>query len=100
MPPPQLAADAPILDALQPVLVGLSPVGGTEHDVAVGHGLRGLLHAGVLEEPLHAEARLDGNIRALGDTHVVIVVLHLLQKPLVADELDGLLASHKAVEAV
>ena len=50
--PPDLAADAPVLDVLQPVQVDLGPAVRVELDVAVAHGGLGLLDARILEPPL------------------------------------------------
>ena len=81
MSPPQLAADAPVLDVLQPVLVRVLVLGGIELQLVVHDGRQGhvgkVLH---LEEPLHGELRLDGHVGTLGEAHLVGVGLHLLQQ--------------------
>jgi hypothetical protein len=46
MAPPELAADAPVLDVLEPVQVNLAPALRVKLDVAVAHGGLGLLDAG------------------------------------------------------
>ena len=100
VPPPQLAGNAPVLNSLQPVGVGLGPVGRAEHDIAIGHGLGSFLHAGVLQEPLHAQARFNRHIGTLGDTHVVLVFFHLLEQALGLNDFDGFLTSHEAIQTV
>ena len=76
--PPELARDAPVLDVLQPVLVGRHILGGMEHDFPIQHGFEGdvgkMAH---LEEPLQREARFDDRIGiALRVAHLIIIVLY------------------------
>ena len=80
--------------------VGLRPALGAELDVAVGHRVGGLLDAGVLEEPLHRDARLDRHMRALGKADIVFVLLDLEQKPHFLEHGRGFFARQKAVEPV
>ena len=79
--PPQLARDAPVLDVLHPVAVGVLVFFGHEADRVLHDGLRRrfgqLPHR---EEPLHREFRLDGHARALRIAHVVGIILGLLQQ--------------------
>jgi hypothetical protein len=69
MAPPELARDAPVVDVLHPVEVGLLVLLGREADgfVAVGVGLDGgdgLLGERLnLDEPLRGEARLDDGLQ-------------------------------------
>ena len=98
--PPELTADAPVLDVLHPVGVGLAPACRAEGDVACGDGVRGFLDTGVLEEPLHGQARLDRHVGALGEAHIVFVFFHVGQQSLAFENLGGLLAGLKAVHPV
>ena len=75
--PPELAADAPVLDAFHPVGKGLLPPVGAEVDLVIGDGGGGLFDAGVLQKPLHGNARLDRDIGALAEADTVLVVLDL-----------------------
>ena len=75
MPPPHLAADAPILQAGHPVVIDLRPAVGMEPEGALGDAVTGGPGGGVPEEPLLAEAALDGHIRALGEAEVVLIGL-------------------------
>src|SRR5690606_2577070 len=58
--PPELAADAPVLDVAEPVAVGVDPVAGDEADLAIS----GFAAAGQFEappgEPVHAHEPLVG----------------------------------------
>ena len=81
MSPPQLAADTPVLDVLQPVLIGIFIFGWVEFQVIIHH--RGQSHIGKvlhLEEPLHGELRLDSHVGTLGETYLVGIGFHLLQQ--------------------
>ena len=66
MPPPDLAADAPILQAGHPMVIDLRPAVGVEFHLAIGHDGLAFLHARVFEEPLLAQAALDGHVGTLG----------------------------------
>ena len=80
--------------------VGLRPALGAEFDVAVGHRIGSLLDAGVLEEPLHRDARLDRHMSALGKADIVFVLLDLEQEPHFLEHGRGFFARHEAVEPV
>ena len=104
MPPPQLTADAPVLDILHPIAVGILEFRGIELDVVLHHRFQGdfrqMLH---LQEPLHGQLRLDRHARTLGATHLVLVSLHLLQQARLAqillDPLAHLEPIHPHVQA-
>ena len=98
--PPQLAADTPVLDVLQPVLVRVLVLSGIElqfvvHDRRQSH-VGKVLH---LEEPLHGELRLDGYVGTLGEAHLVGVSLHLLQQAGGGEVFFNLFAHVEAVHA-
>src|SRR5581483_984170 len=66
MPPPQLPADAPILDVLEPVVIDLLESFGHNFDSSVFHGFeRGLCQRLDLDEPLSRDHRLDDFTAAL-----------------------------------
>ena len=98
--PPQLAADAPVLDVLQPVAIRVLVLGGIELQLVLHHGGQGhvckVLH---LEEPLHGEFRLDGHVGAFGETYLVGVGLDLLQQSGGIEVFLDLAAHVKAVHA-
>ncbi len=100
MAPPELAADAPVLDVLQPVAVGVLELGGVEADGVVLHHLEGALGEALhLEEPLGAELGLDDGVGALRVAHLVGIVLDLLYQAGLLEVLDDLLAASEAVHA-
>ena len=64
MPPPELARDAPGLDVLEPVVIGLLPALGQDADGAALHGVKRRAHdAGGVDEPLVGQHRLDHPLR-------------------------------------
>ena len=81
MAPPELAADAPVLDVGQPLHIGGLPVFRHKLDMAFGHRCQrrvsdgalaagaavGQFIAGQVEEPLIGQHRFDHCIRALAD---------------------------------
>src|SRR5436190_1947381 len=71
--PPELAADAPVLEIGHPMGEGLLPALGAEGDFAALHGFRRFLHGRIFEEPLERKAGLDGDIRAFAEAHVVLI---------------------------
>ena len=79
--PPQLSADAPVLDVLHPVTVSIFVFGRIELDFVLHHrfqsDLRQVLH---LQEPLHGKLRFDGHVGTLGEAHLVGIVFHLFQQ--------------------
>ena len=81
MAPPELTANAPVFDVLEPVAVGILILCGIELDVVVHHGRqRDVGHVLHLQEPLHGELGLDGHARALGATNLVVIILNLLHE--------------------
>jgi hypothetical protein len=71
--PPELAADAPVLDVIEPVQVDFRPALGVELDEPVADGRLGLLDPGIAQPPLPGEARLDRHVGALGVPDAVLV---------------------------
>ena len=97
--PPQLAADAPVLDVLQPVQVHLAPALGEERDEPVAdHGLR-LFDPRVPQPPLPREPRLDRDVRALRITDVVGVRLLGEQRSPLLEQLGRLLPAREPIQA-
>ena len=79
--PPQLSADAPVLDVFHPVTVSIFVFGRVELDFVLHHrfqsDLRQVFH---LQEPLHGKLRFDGYVGTLGEAHLVGIVFHLFQQ--------------------
>ena len=66
--PPELAADAPVLDVLHPMAIGVDPVGGHEAHVTVVDQLHASGREAVhLHEPLVGEIRLDDLTAAVAE---------------------------------
>src|SRR5213595_3779054 len=63
VPPPDLAADAPIANVLQPLCVNLLPMRGKELDQVIAHHSQGLFCFRVTQKPLFADAGLDRVLR-------------------------------------
>ena len=101
MAPPQLARDAPGLDILHPVEIGLLPVLGDEFGLAVAHGgnrrFRQFLGVHV---PLVGEIRLDHDIGAVAVRDDVRVRLDFLNQPHFLQTRDDRLARSEAIGAV
>ena len=94
MTPPELAADTPVLDVLQPVAIGVLVLLRIELDIIVHYWRKGdvgkVLH---LEEPLCRELWLDRHIGTLREAHLIIIVLNLLHQTGVL-KVDGNLLAH------
>ena len=98
--PPELAADAPILDVLEPMAVGVLELGRMEVYGVVLHHFEGFLgEAFHLEEPLCAELGFDDGVGALAVAHLVGVVLGLLDKAGLLEVFHDGLAAGEAVHA-
>ena len=100
MPPPQLAADAPVPDVLHPVLVHPCEPLRHQSNLAPLHQLqrrpRQRLHP---HEPLPAHQRLHHLVAPLAMPHRVPVRLHPLQQPLPLQPFDNRLPGLEAVQA-
>ena len=101
MTPPQLTGDTPVLDVLQPVLIGVHVFLRIEFQFAVEHRWQGdvskVLH---LEEPLQGETGLDGGVGVtFRVAHLVGVVLDLLHKTSLLEILGNLFAAVHTVHA-
>ena len=99
--PPELAADAPVVDVLEPLAVAAHEFLGIELDFAVQHGLEcdlgQMRHTDI---PLLAQTRLHGRIGVtLRIAHLVEVVFHFLHQAGGFQVLRNQLAHHVAVEA-
>ena len=105
--PPELAADAPVADVLQPVEIDAPEPVGDDGDVAVGHGGVGaagdavrFLVAAHLEEPLQADEGFHHRVATLAVAHRVAVVLHFFQQAQALQFLGHGLAGVEALSAL
>ncbi len=109
--PPQLAADAPVLDVVHPLVVGVDPVLGHKGHFARGHRVDGLLrnalaggvafaHLAHGHEPLVGQHGLDHLACAGADRHHELVLLHLDQRAEGFEVGHHGLAGHEAVHAL
>ena len=100
MSPPQLTADAPVLDVLHPVAIGVFVFRRIELDVVVHHrferDLRQVLH---FEKPLHRQLRLNDHVGTFRIAHLVGVGLDLLEQAGLLQVLFDLTAHVEAVHA-
>ena len=101
MAPPELARDAPGLDVLHPVEIGLLPV--LRHEPGAAGLHRGDRRRGELlgvDVPLVGEERLDRHVAAVAVRDHVGVRLDLLDEARRLEPLDDPLARREAVDAV
>ena len=82
MPPPELAADAPVADIVCPVVVDLIHALRDQLDLAFLHCLHRRFNQLVhLHEPLFLNHRLNGRLTAVMGAYVVGIVLDPHEKP-------------------
>ena len=100
MAPPQLAADAPVLDVLEPIAISRFIFSGNELDVVVHNRRKSyfgkMLH---VDKPLLRQARLDGHMGTLRAAHLVVVVLDFLHQAGSLQVESNLLANIETVHA-
>ena len=99
MSPPDLAADAPVLEAGHPVIVNFGPAVGMEFHLAVSDDVLGCFDAWVFEEPLFAEAALNGHVGALGVAEVVLIRLLFDEAADFCEQFSGAFAGGEALHA-
>ena len=101
VPPPQLAADAPVLDVFQPVVIHLGEAVGHDLDLALAYNLEGgfcqRLNA---YEPLGGDHRLDQLTTALRAWDGHFVRFFFDHQPGLAHILPELLAAGKAFHSL
>ena len=99
MAPPELARDAPGMDVLHPVVVGLRPVAREDRDPSLAHRLdRRLGQRLDLHPPLLRHERLDDGLAAIADADRVAIGLDLLDQPERLHVLHDPLAALEAVQ--
>ncbi len=99
MAPPELAADAPVLDVAHPLIESLVPVRGHELHTPALHRCRGL--GGQWRDadvPLQGEIRLDHRSGAIAARRHELVRLDALDQPIAFQLRDDALASLEAIQ--
>ena len=98
--PPQLTRDAPVLDVLHPVAVGVLELVGVELDVVIHDGFEGRFGQFThLDKPLHREFGLDYHVGTLRVAHFVVIILHLFEQVGGLQVFGNLLAHVETVHA-
>ena len=98
--PPELAADAPVLDVVHPGEIGVFPVARHEFDLAVFHRLDRRFGEGVDRHvPLPRQEGLDDDAAAVAPRHFHLVRLDLFDQARPFEILDDELARGEAVHA-
>ena len=98
--PPELPGDAPVVDVVHPLVVGLRPVLGEEADLPFLHDADRLFGQRLdLHEPLRGHQRLDHRAAPLTRADRVLVVGDLDEQPLVLELLHDPGARLEPVEA-
>src|SRR5205809_957957 len=75
VPPPDLAANAPVANVLQPLRVNSFPMCREEANKMVAHHGQSFLRFRVAKEPLFADPRLDRHVASLAESDIVFVCL-------------------------
>src|SRR5713101_359412 len=75
MSPPNLTANAPVSNVLEPLCVNFFPVRGKETDEMIAHRGECCFRFWITQEPLLAQARLDWHITAIAEADIVLVRL-------------------------
>jgi len=83
VPPPQLTADAPVMDVFQPMAVGILPMLRIEDNFLILPSLEGFVgHTFHADKPLIGQIRLNNGIATVAMTYIVVVFHFLDQEPL------------------
>ena len=100
VPPPELAADAPVLDVAHPLEIGRRPVFGNEAHPSVLHRGDGGLGQGCgAYVPLVGHEGLQHGLRAVPPRNGVAVLVDARQRPLLPERFHHRLAGIEAVQA-
>ena len=98
--PPQLAADAPVLEVLHPGGVGLRPARGVEGDLAGVNGVECRpLELVDGHKPLLGQPRLQRGVATVAVHDGVIMLLDVVEQTVLVEPLDNGLAALVAVHA-
>ena len=93
MAPPELTADAPVAQVVDPMEVGAFPIFGDDCECALRRQLRGVAGQSLhLDEPLLRHVGLDCRLRSVGDAYAIEVRIDLFNQPQLLHRLDHRLA--------
>ena len=99
VPPPQLPADAPVLDVVHPLKIGLLPAFRHKAHAPVAHRLaRRRRQLPRVDKPLVGQVRLDHRVAAVAARHRVAVRALVFQQALFAQIRQHALARLKALQ--
>ena len=79
MSPPDLSADAPIADVLQPLGVNFFPMRGEDANEMITHHGERFVCFWIPQEPLLANAGFDRHIAAIAESNIVFIRLGFRQ---------------------
>ncbi len=82
MSPPDLPADAPVLNVLQPLGVNFFPMRWKETNQVIAHNGKRLLRFRIAQKPLLAQTRLNRHVAAIAETDIVFIRLRFREHPL------------------
>ena len=100
MPPPQLAADAPVLNVAHPGEIGVFPGLRHELDAAAAHGLNRRAGQSLrIDVPLPGQEGFDNDPAAIPARNLQTVIVDTLKQTALAHVLNHLVARCKAIQA-
>src|ERR1700737_381485 len=100
MSPPNLPADAPVLNVLEPLRVNFFPVPGKETDEMFFHDPERFLRSWITEKPLLAQSRLNRPFAAIAEADVVFVRLCFRKQSPLLQQFRRSLPRLKTVDSV
>src|SRR5205807_2072035 len=100
MAPPNLAADAPVLNVLQPLRVNLLPMHGKKPNEMIAHDSERFFGFRITQKPLLAQARLDRDFAPLAEADVVFIRLGFREQSLLLQHLRRFLARLEPIESI
>ena len=80
MSPPNLAADAPVSNVLEPLRVNFLPMARKETNQMIANHVERFLRFRITQKPLLAQTRLDRHFAPLAEPDVVLVRLFLREE--------------------
>src|SRR4029453_1673976 len=89
VPPPNLSADAPVANVLEPLRVNFFPVRWKETNEVIADDCQRFFCFRVTQEPLLTKARFDWHVAAVAETDVVFIWYGFPQKSPRLQQLRG-----------